>query len=640
MINHSTSIVNNKCRVTFDLSPKSITCSRSNYTATHVGGGTTVRKGIWEGIELVEARIKVGNKPWVSYDTTETISIDIDENDVTVQAEGLYSLKTMGYHFQCTDGSIPFFYYGNYGNNLSRYSYGNFTDSTPVKPKNNLYGMYAIVPKDWDYHTCAWSDWAYKHGQDTNNWAHDNGRFEQLNGSANNSNGWISDAGYKQISRKSCSFYFRKYYYDSVVTSGIVKDAINPQLNIHPAKGSSGKLTLKYVDNNNASGEIWLRAYCNGIQKEIRTYDTSGTFYAGQSWDYDIDFDAYFGREHEGHDVYYQAWAKNAYGKESPGTGLVGGHRYNGRPTTPQNLSVSGKRNIIYNDLTFTWDASSDPDEDSVSYEVWIKTIDADGYKIRDKIVESKIKDISYNFDIGSDPDGCDYEVWVRATDGLLYSDWSYKIDFKKGSKPKGTPKLVSPSVPNTGIYSVSPRFIFSGYDGTSTFIVNLNGIDYDNKKYSECFSINGDKVMFVAPDDNNLTSKDTIAIKAYMRNVYGESPISETYNFKRREALDKIRALEITEGYLIKELQDYINDKAKAYNRFFNFTRIVPRETFITCDIYNELVDSLRIINNGINSILNNDAFNRKLNSKMLTPNTKNEEKYWDAIIADINII
>ena len=95
MINHSTSIVNNKCRVTFDLSPKSITCSRSNYTATHVGGGTTARKGIWEGIELVEARIKVGNKPWVSYDTTETISIDIDENDVTVQAEGLYSLKTI-----------------------------------------------------------------------------------------------------------------------------------------------------------------------------------------------------------------------------------------------------------------------------------------------------------------------------------------------------------------------------------------------------------------------------------------------------------------------------------------------------------------------------------------------------------------
>lgn len=46
MISHSTSIVNNKCRVTFNLRPKNVTCSRSNYTATHIGGGTTARKGI------------------------------------------------------------------------------------------------------------------------------------------------------------------------------------------------------------------------------------------------------------------------------------------------------------------------------------------------------------------------------------------------------------------------------------------------------------------------------------------------------------------------------------------------------------------------------------------------------------------
>lgn len=643
MINHSTSIVNNKCRVTFDLSPKSITCSRSNYTATHVGGGTTARKGIWEGIELVEARIKVGDKPWVSYDTTETISIDIEDNDVRVQAEGLYSLKTMGYHFQCIDGTYPFFYYGNYSDDLSRYPYGNFKDGTPSKPRNSLYDIHAIVPKDWNYHTCVWSDWAYKHGQDTKNWAYDNGRYEQRNSnyeSANSSNGWISDTGYKQISRKSCAFYFRKYYYDSVVTSGIVKNATTPQITVHPAKGNQGEVTVKYIDYNNSPGKLWLRAYCNGKQVDIDTYNSSGTFHNGGWWKYTINFDNWFGQSYEGNDVYYEAWARNSYGKESPGTGRVGIQRYNGRPTVPYNLSVNGRNNIIYNDLTFNWNDSTDPDNDSISYDIWIKTTSPDGYIIRDGIVANKQNNTLYNYNINSDPDECTYEVWVRATDGILNSNWSNVLTFKKGAKPKGIPKLISPIVANTNIYSISPRFIFSQYDGRSKFIVNLNGFEYDNEKDHECFSINGDKVMFIAPDNNNLTGNNNIIIKAYMRNVYGDSNMSNTYRFKRKEALDKINQKEISKAYLIEELQNYINDKGIAYNKHYNFTKIIPKQTYITAAIYNELVQALKAINDDINSILNNDTFNREMKSKNITPNTKNEERYWDTIIIDINII
>lgn len=221
-----------------------------------------------------------------------------------------------------------------------------------------------------------------------------------------------------------------------------------------------------------------------------------------------------------------------------------------------------------------------------------------------------------------------------------MYSNWSQQLNFNKGARPKGTPKLISPVIPNTNIYSTSPRFVFSQYDGKSKFIVNLNGIEYDTERNHECFSIKDNKVMFVAPDDNNLTGNNTITIKAYMRNVYGDSNISETYRFKRTEALDKIKALEIANGYLIKELQNYIKDKGKAYNKTFIFTEIIPRETFITAKIYNELVESLIAINNDINSILNNDAFNRRMNSNIINPNTINEERYWDAIIADINII
>lgn len=65
MISNTTKVVNNKFQVTFNFAPKDIVHSRTNskgtYTATHKGGGTTKRKGIWEGIEIIDVQTKIGS---------------------------------------------------------------------------------------------------------------------------------------------------------------------------------------------------------------------------------------------------------------------------------------------------------------------------------------------------------------------------------------------------------------------------------------------------------------------------------------------------------------------------------------------------------------------------------------------------
>lgn len=640
MINHKTEIINNKCRITFDFSPKSITCSRKNYTATHIGGGTTWREGIWEGIWLEKAWVKIGDDPWIDYGEQQVVSIDVSDNNVQVKAKARYSLKTMGYHYACTNGVYPFFYFGNYGDDISRYSYGNFKDGSPSKPKSDIYN-YVLVPKDWDYYSCEWVDWAYNHGKNTGNWAINNGRFEQRNSnyeSARKSNGWTSDSGYGQISRKTCAFYFRKSYTDNATSYGVIKDTTTPKITVHPAKGNEGDVTVKYIDYNNAAGKLWLRAYCNGKQVDIDTFDRSGTFHNGGYWKYNINFDYWFGHEYEGNDVYYEAWAKNEYGKESPGTGRVGVQRYNGRPSIPTGLTVKGKNNIIYNDLTFNWNKSIDPDNDSVSYDIWIKTTSLTGYVIRDNIVANKINNTQYNYDISSDPDGCKYEIWIRATDNLLNSEWSTALSFKKGSKPNKTPILISPEIDNTNLYSSSPRFVFDNYDENCIFIVNINNEEYNNRDNSNYFSSEGNKIMFLTP--KKYLNTTSIFIKAYLKNEYGISNISKLYKFNKLKAIDKIKTNEISEGYLIEMLQNYINDKAKSYNKHFNFTKIIPKTTYISCSIYNELVQALKDINDNINSILNNNTFDITMNSNTITSGTKNENKYWDYILDDINTI
>lgn len=638
MIRYTTRVENNMFYVKFNLSPQDVKCSRNNYTAVHKGGGTTSRYGIWEGVEIARVWGRVNSdNPWVDLGVNPTPEIYTYENGHTIQLKVNYRIKTMGYHWQCTNGSIPFFYYGNIGGNPNRYSNGYFTDGYPSAP-SNLYNIHAIVPKDWKHTGTAWSDWAYKHAQNTSNWAIDNGRYEQRNGNtegANSSNGWISDSGYKQAWRKSCLFTFEKEYSISIPSSGIVKDASVPELSVEAIKGDSGKVTLKYIDKYNSKGRLKLTAYCKDAQVDILTYDNSQEFSNGNTKTINVDFVKTFGESYRGNNITYQAWAKNSHDKVSAGTGQKGGHRFNGRPTVPNGLFVKGKNDIIYNDITFTWNASKDIDDDSLTYDVWLTATSANGTKLRDNIIATKVNGLSYNYNIINDPDNCNYTLKVRASDGLIYSDWSNPLEFTKGAKPTGSIVLICPEIDNTVLYSIRPRFAFKGYDGESTFVVVFNNKEYNNVDNPEMFTIQDNKVMFCI---NNTSS--AIKIYAYMKNAYGTSERSAVYNFSVKSAKDEINEGEMSKAFIINNLANIIEDKAKAYGFNLDITDLIAKESFMKASNYNECVQALKAINDKLNNIVNTDTFDVNLIAQEIKPGQLNDDLLWKNLIKDIENI
>lgn len=639
MIKYSTKIENNKFVVNFDLTPKDIKCSRSNYTATHKGAGTTSRYGIWEGVKLVKVQGRVNtSSAWKNYGTNTKPSISTSNNGDTIQIKATYQIKTMGYHWQCKNGTYPFFYYGNVGGNPKRYSKGHFTDSKPATPDNNLYNIHALVPKDWKHVGSDWSDWAYKHGQATQNWAFDSGRYEQRNANveaATSSNGWISDSNLKQQWRKSCMFTFQKEFTLNIKSSGIVKDATTPVLTVHAAKGDSGKITVKYQDKNKCKGHIKVKAYCKDKTADVMTYSNSTHFSNGVQKDITVDFMKLFGENYRGNDIKYEAWAQNDYKKESKSTGKKGGHRFNGRPSIPTGLFVKGEEDIIYNNVIFSWNASTDPDKDSLTYDIHLIANSENGTKIKDLVIANKVKTLSHKYSIANDPDNCNYKFKVRASDGLLKSNWSSELAFKKGAKPTGSIALISPNIDNSILFCNRPRFVFDGYDGKSIFVVNLNGKEYNSRDNANMFTIGGNKIMFCT------TITDTvIKISAYMKNEYGKSGISRTYIFEYKNINYDIKENEIATSVSINNIIDIIKTKSKAYKTAVNIDNLTSKQSIITAKEYNACYNILKAINDRINNMINTNVFDVTMSSNLVNVGDSNDDALWDNLIKDIKNI
>lgn len=179
-------------------------------------------------------------------------------------------------------------------------------------------------------------------------------------------------------------------------------------------------------------------------------------------------------------------------------------------------------------------------------------------------------------------------------------------MHFEKGSKPTGIVKLISPSVDETNLYSDKCRFTFDGHDEVSNFIVNINGTEYNIKQHPSLFTIQGSKVMFRA----NISNMTSVNIYAYLRNEYGTSEKSSVYRFNKKSSYDNVVEGHVATAAVIKEIQNQIKDKAKAYGINYSFTDIIPKKTYVSASIYNECYDALKAINNELNSIINTSTF------------------------------
>lgn len=641
MITRTTSIVNNKFQVTFDFQPDNIVHSRTNskgtYKATHYANGTTKRQGIWEGIEIVDVQTKIGGNAWRSHGTSRFVTVETSDNNVEIQAWAKYRLKTMGWHWNDFTGTYPFFWFGNVSNVVTKYRKGYFTDSYPSPPGNEH--SVCAVPADWKYVNCQWADWAYKHGQNTNNWAFDKGRYEQRNGnyeSARENNGWISESNLKQMYRKSMMFNFEKIYTNSVVSSGIAVNPQTPELTVHYAKGDSGKVTLKHIDKAGVNGKLWLRAYCGDKQVDIDTYDSSGTFASGSSWTYNVDFNHYFGESYRARDVYYEGWTKNLLGYESPSTGRKGVHRYNGRPYVPTGLRIESPDGIIYNKITFKWDPASDPDEDSVVYDLWVRLTTKDGQVLKDDYIVRGLNSLQMDYDITHVPEESTIAIWVRSSDNLITSEWSPVVEGKKGAVPKGTLVMIVPCL-SGNLYNTRPRFAFSGYDGESEFILSCNDIEYSTIKNPDLFTKSNDKVIF--KPNFNLPIDKQFKCFAYMKNKYGNSRNTPIYKFIIKTPTENITEDDIIKALNVKNVQTLINDFGIAYNKKFEYTEAI-KNNIVTAKIFNECVDFLSSINTFINDIIPNNIFDYEFKSKKVSSGDINDDMLWDNLIEEMKNI
>lgn len=641
MISKTTKIVNNKFQVTFDFTPDNVYHSRTNnkgtYRSTHVANGTTSRQGIWEGIEIVEVWTKIGNNAWRSHGTSSRVTVETSSNNVPIKAEAKYRLRTMGYHWNDFSGNYPFFWFGNISGNPNKYRKGYFTDSNPSSPGSEHY--YCAVPPDWSYKWCEWSDWAYKHGNATNNWTVSKGRYEQRNSnyeSARENNGWISEAGNKQMWRKSMMFYFEKSYYDSVTSSGIATNPNAPNLTVYWAKGDQGQVKVKYTDNAGISGKIVLKTYCNNKTAEVLNANTSWTFYNGQERIIDVNFLNAFGESNRGNNVYYEAWAVNNLGYWSKSsTGWVGVQRYNGRPSIPTGLRIESDSGIIYNKIRFAWNAAWDPDDDWVVYDLWVRITTKEGKVLKDDYIARGLNALSMNYDISNYPDEANVQVWVRSSDNSIVSDWSSPVDCKKGAIPKGSLALISPSISGTNLYNKRPRLVFDGYDNTSEFIVVINEKEYSSRFSPNIFHHHGSRIVF--KPDFDLPTK--FNCHAFMRNQYGNSKASMTYNFTIKNPREDVVEGNIITAKAVKDIQLLIADFGKAFNRTFLY-EVVDKEVIITARIYNTCHNFINSVLWDINNLTPGSPFEYALHCWPVEVGQLNDDELWNKLVQELNNI
>lgn len=645
MIKYSKAIVNNRCQITFDFTPQNVKYSRSNYTATHIGGGTTKRRGIWEGIECIEAQIKIGNEAWKKYSipSNKKIVITVSSNNVVVQAKGKYRLKTMGYYFKDTTGTYPFFWYGNIGGVEYRYQKGSFRDSAANKPDGNFHSTNACVPADWKYIKAEWSDWAYKHAEATSDYPKSNGRYAQRNGNttaATYGNAWISDSGLKQMWRKSCLFWFEKEYLsDKVTTSGIAVDPKPPTIKVIPAKGDTGNVEFYYNSNNSGNGKIQVEAKCSNKTVTLMTYANSPDF--GDQWKKTLspDFNSLFGESYRANDVYYRAKAKNVHGYESAWTGWTGVHRYNGRPTVPQNPKAVGKDGLIYNRVVLSWNASTDPDGDSLYYQLHIVARDIKGNQLKNGFIHERLFATSYEYDISSFPDGTNFIFTVKASDGKITSDWSKQVLFKKGSKPMSVVALIAPVKSGTNIYSTRPRFGFEGYEDEAVAHVVFNDKEYDSATHPDLFDCKGSKFIFKP----NFDLKDgAVTIKAYIKNPFGESNHTQVYKFTKKTAIKKFEKGDIIYAKDIEAIKTIVNDMFVAYTKGDQEKPEIPVGTdmIILAKAYNEMLNIVKTINDYINKIIPNGKFVVEITNDGVNQKEIIMDNDWIELISNITSV
>ena len=163
----------------------------------------------------------------------------------------------------------------------------------------------------------------------------------------------------------------------------------------------------------------------------------------------------------------------------------------------------------------------------------------------------------------------------------------------------------------------------------------SFNNKEYNNVDNPELFTKQDNKIMFCIANNSS-----TIKIHAYMKNEYGTSDKSDVYKFTVKAAKDEINEGQMSTAFIINNLANIIEDKAKAFKMNIDIVDLIAKESYIKASSYNECVKALKAINDKLNNIINTSKFDVSLIAEEIRPGQVNDDLLWKNLIKDIENI
>lgn len=315
--------------------------------------------------------------------------------------------------------------------------------------------------------------------------------------------------------------------------------------------------------------------------------------------------------------------------------------RRNQRPNQVRNFRVNSNKFNFYKTVPLIWDASSDPDDDNITYSIYFSLNGNSSYNL----IASGLTSTTYTHNISNlnPKDKLNYKIVCIDKFGISSPETQINNAGKivVNTKP-AQPQLIYPS---GAMYNKNPRLLIQtkGDDDNDELMIRIivNGQEYNSALSSNfsktSYEPKNDKIIFVCPDlkigQNNI---DIIANDGYQDSV--KKSYSITYLSPLRHQLSQNEDLYIsTEVY--DDLLKMINQTRISYgHKTIASCNPIKNQTIITSNIYGNLYNGIKEINTWINT--NYPGKNREKINPIINNNVIISKKIFNSILDVITIL
>ena len=280
--------------------------------------------------------------------------------------------------------------------------------------------------------------------------------------------------------------------------------------------------------------------------------------------------------------------------------------RRNKAPNAPRNFKVNNVKLNFFQEVALKWDAATDPDGDSITYNIYCSYNGSSSYGE----IATGLTSTTYSHNISSRKPGETLGYKIISID--KYGIPSTETIIENNHKIVVNTKPIAPILiyPTSLVYDKTPRLLFKTMGDINgdivTIKINVNGQNYYSNTSSafneSSYSSIDSKIVFIPPSLN--MGVNTIKIKS---NDGFEDSLESTFiiNYDQptlnpiSENADVIITVDIYNKFV-----NMISDSRKAYGlNTFSPSIQTARESFVTVATYNDLYNNIIQVNEWINT-------------------------------------